>query len=497
MSPSVLYLINPIRHKTLSFTLTLIAFLLAGNAWGQFLPADKNPAGGSKDPLAQTDSAFYYTVKNNHNVPELLNMGGRFYQEKNWPKFTTVMERISELRPHQPEYQWLAAKGHALQDHKSAAYDQLIRLQKLGLAYDPSTDDDFAAVRGTPVYDYIVENLQANGKPFGGSQTAFTIDDAWTGLLYESLAYDPKDHSFLLGSVRDGSVIRVKDGQRQEFIPASNGDTNGPWSITDLAVDAPRNRLWVASTSLPQYSHFSPANQGMAGIFEYELDSGKLVKNYVLPPKARPHLITSLTVAPDGAVYFNNNIRGHILRIDPTLKKIGGVLDSPIFRSINGLATDETGKFLYFSDFEFGLFGIDLEKKQLLDLANPAKFIAGGIDDIIYDDNGLIVIQNGIKPQRVMRIQLSQDKRRPLKVYPIESANPAFDLPSHGVVVGDKLYYSANSQWRKMDGRGLLKDGEKWDDQIILVTDKHYKEQARDLRETEIENYKKKLGLKK
>lgn len=482
------------KNKNFLFCfLALLALLTAHGSMAQLQVQKKS----SKDPLETTDSAFYYTVKNKHNVPELLTMAGRFYQEKDWPRFTTVMEQVSELRPHQAEYQWLAIKGHALQDHKSTVYDRLIRLQKLGLAYDPSTDDDFTAVRGTPVYDYIVENLQANGKHFGESQLAFHIDKAWTGLLYESLAYDPKDESFLLGSVRDGRIIRIKNGKRQEFIPASTGHANGPWSITDLAVDPKRNRLWAASTSLPQYARFSPKNQGMAGVFEYELSSGKLLNRYILPAKARPHLITSLTVAPDGTVYFNNNNRGHILRIDPDLKKIGGVLDSPIFRSINGLTTDETGKFLYFSDFEFGLFGVDLEKRQLLDLANPAKFIAGGIDDVIYDDNGLIILQNGIAPQRIMRIQLSKDKRRPLKVYPIESAHPDFDLPSHGVVVGDKLYYIANSQWRKMDGRGLLKDGESWSDQLILVADKHYKEDARDQREAEIENYKKKLGLKR
>ncbi len=482
------------KHRLLRFALIVCCVLLWGHqTMAQFLPPAEKAAG--EDSLATGDAAFYYTVKNNHNVPELLTMGGRFYQEKNWPKFTTVMERVSELRPHQAEYQWLAAKGHALQNHKSAAYDRLIRMQKLGLAYDPSTDDDFAPVRGTPVYDYIVENLQANGEPFGSSQPAFQIDKAWTGLLYESLAYDPKSRSFLLGSVRDGSVIRIKDGHRQTFISPSQGDQSGPWSVTDLAVDAAHNRLWVASTSLPQYSRFSPENQGMAGIFEYALDSGQLIKRYVLPAKSRPHLITSLTVAPDGTVYFNNNIRGHILRIDPKVKKIAGVLESPIFRSINGLTTDETGQFLYFSDFEFGLFGIDLKKKQLLDLADPARFIAGGIDDVIYDDNGLIVFQNGIRPQRIMRIQLSPDKHRALKVYPIESANPRFDLPGHGVVVADKLYYVANSQWRKMDARGLLKDGEQWSDQLIMVTDKHYKEAARDKREADIENYKKKLGL--
>ncbi len=477
--------------KRLFFFLVMI---LTVNAQAQRLPAQSDATTGA-DPLERMDSAFYYTIKNNKNVPQLLNMAGRFYQEKNWSKFTTVMERVSELRPHQAEYQWLAAKGHALQDHKSATYDRLIRLQKLGLAYDPASDDDFAPVRGTPVYDYIVKNLQANAEPFGASTEAFRIDKAWTGLLYESLAYDPKTGDFLLGSVRDGRIIRINSGKRKDFIPPTAGDANGPWSITDLAVDAARNRLWVASTSLPQFVRYTPQNQGMAGVFEYELDSGRLINSYVLPPNARPHLITTLAVAPDGTVYFNNNHRGHILRIDPKLKKIGGVLDSPIFRNINGLATDETGQFLYFSDFEFGLFGIDLEKKQLLDLANPEKFIAGGIEDVIYDDNSLIVFQSGIAPQRIMRIKLSEDKRRPAKLYPIESANPAFDLPSHGVVVGDKLYYIANSQWRKMDSRGLLKDGEHWSDQLILVADKHYKEAARDKREAEIENYKKKLGL--
>jgi hypothetical protein len=71
----------------------------------------------------------------------------------------------------------------------------------------------------------------------------------------------------------------------------------------------------------------------------------------------------------------------------------------------------------------------------------------GGIDGLYLDNNRLFVIQNGIKPQRIMRLQLDSSGTRVASVAPLAVALPEFDLPSFGTIKGEDLYYFANSQW--------------------------------------------------
>ncbi|MGB5290734.1 MAG: hypothetical protein WBN41_04720, partial [Lysobacterales bacterium] len=70
----------------------------------------------------------------------------------------------------------------------------------------------------------------------------------------------------------------------------------------------------------------------------------------------------------------------------------------------------------------------------------------GGIDGLYLKDNRLYVIQNGISPQRVMRLELNTSGTKVENVRPLAVAQPDFDLPSFGTIKGDSLYYFANSQ---------------------------------------------------
>ena len=90
---------------------------------------------------------------------------------------------------------------------------------------------------------------------------------------------------------------------------------------------------------------------------------------------------------------------------------------------------------------------VDLEGKQARLLEVPATFNVGGIDGIYLNNNRLFVIQNGISPQRVMRLQLDSSGTKVASVAPLAVALPEFDLPSFGAIEGEDLYYFANSQW--------------------------------------------------
>ena len=83
----------------------------------------------------------------------------------------------------------------------------------------------------------------------------------------------------------------------------------------------------------------------------------------------------------------------------------------------------------------------------------------GGIDGLYWYDGTLVVIENGMHPQRVLRLTLSAEGSTITKVMPIAVAHPAFRLPTYGTVAGDALYFIANSQKGSYGQYGELRAG--------------------------------------
>ena len=85
----------------------------------------------------------------------------------------------------------------------------------------------------------------------------------------------------------------------------------------------------------------------------------------------------------------------------------------------------------------------------------------GGIVGIYFYDGCLVVIESGVVPQRLMRLKLSDDGRGVAAAMPLDVAQPAFAVPTLGAVVGDQIYYIANSQKLLYDKLGVMKDPSK------------------------------------
>jgi hypothetical protein len=111
------------------------------------------------------------------------------------------------------------------------------------------------------------------------------------------------------------------------------------------------------------------------------------------------------------------------------------------------------------ADYSLGIFGIDLTKTAPFSLArSPEKLVLGGIDGLYYYDGCLVIIENGMVPQRVMRLKLSADGRGVVAAMPLDVAQPAFSTPTLGAVAGNDLYLIANSQKGLYDKLGVLKN---------------------------------------
>ena len=393
-------------------------------------------------------------IKQSRDVAALSRLAQLYNSQQDMQRFTWVLARVSELMPNSGDLKLQLAMAYAKVDDKTRAYDTLMHMQIQGFGYDIAKDPRFDPIHGTKVWDYIVANLQVNAKQFGEGKVAFELPKGDT--LFEALGWDAKRKQFLVGSARAGTIQRADGaGKLSDFIVA-NAD-NGLWGVDALGVDGTHGKLYVASSAVPQYKGFDEDNAGKAGVFEFDLASGKLLQKYILPQSAGVHRLSSLVVGKDGAVYAADGARKEIYKLDGNALKL--LISNPRLTAITALALSDDGKTLYLADFVMGIFGFDLTKSTAFELAyNPAKLVLGGINGLNWYDGNLVAIEGGMVPRRVMRLKISDDGRSIVGVMPLDVTQPAFANLGQGAVVDDGLYFVANRQDALYDKNGVLTD---------------------------------------
>lgn len=377
------------------------------------------------------------------NVPALLVKANAAYAAKDYLSFRETLKSLHRLRPNNAQYTYQLVIAHALLNEKSEAYNLMHNMQRQGLAYDFMASDDTVNIRGTQVFDHINDLMKMAADPVGESEQVFVLPE--NVVLPEVISWDESRQKFLIGTVAEGQIFAVdKNGQTSELLRAN--DENGLWAIFDILVDHARNRLWVTSASEPGFSRYDPIDKGRSALFEFSLDTLELIHRYPVPVDGRSHILGSMVLSPNGDIFIADRSLPLIYKKTVGEQKIKPVLALTEMISQRGIAMQPDGRILYVADREMGIMVIDLEARQARLLEVPDTLNLGGIDGLYLKDNRLFVIQNGNKPQRVMRLQLDASGTKVESVRPLAVAQPEFDFPSFGTIEGENLYYFANSQ---------------------------------------------------
>ena len=371
---------------------------------------------------------------------------------------TRAWERAVKLRPHLGRYKFELAAAYAQQDMKRHAYNALMELQGQGYSYDISKDKRFDKVATTEVYDYLVKGFEANRARFGEGKLAYTLPKDVE--LLESLAWDPTRKQLLVGSAREGKVYQVGADGRLKALVAADKD-NGMWAVFDIAVDAQRGVLWVASTAVPHYRGYNAETDlGRAGIFKFDLKTGKFLKKFLSPSIAgQAFFLSTLTLGKDGELYAADGVNNAVYQVrDDQFRRL---FHAPRLASIRGMAVSGDGKILFLGDHERGVIGYELAAGKPFDIAVPKNLALGGIDGLAWWNGQLIVVQNNMQPNRVMRLKLADDARSITGVQALAVNQPEFSLPTLGTLAGDTYFFIANSQKGQYDRFGLAHDANK------------------------------------
>lgn len=471
--------------KKMNKLLPLLLLLFSTNLFAQAL---------EKDQLSASDKKFQQEIMRANYVPQLLQVADGTMKKGELKRHLMVWQRITQLQPNDPEFQFELARAYALMDEKTGAYNALVKLQNAGLSYQIEGDETFKNIQGTKVYDYIVDGMKDNATAYGEGQVVATVDDSFSGMLFENLVYDKNNKRFLLASIRSGEIYQIDEQQNLSPFISDGNPENGPWGAVDMVLSRDKQSLWVASASMPQYNGVSEQNLGSAMISHYRLSDGELIKRYSLDDLKTPKLLTALHIGHDESVYFLSLFEQTIYQLKPDSEKPEKVIELPGLTAIKAITSNADDSYLYVADFEKGPYVIDVKNQKVGAMDPKSERFFTGISDLFYVDGDLVGIQSGVSPARIMRFDLAQDLLIKMS-FPVEASHDAFATLGNGTLIDNDVYYVANSQWGKMDMAGNLIEGEQWQPLKIIKSPIDYRMQEHIENQKRIEEIKKKRGI--
>jgi len=385
------------------------------------------------------------------------------YKAKDYAAAIDSLNKALELIPDHPSLFYNVAAISALQGKKTEAIASLSKIAEMGLALRPEKDPDFDSIKDSPEFKAILKRFEDSRAPVVKSSTAFTIHEK--GLITEGLAYDPVEETFFVSSVHKRKILSVsKTGETTTLAT----EQDGLFSALGMAVDAKRRHLWVTTTAFPQMVNFKKEEERQSAVLKFDLRTKKLVKKYVLSHATKKHALGDLTIQSNGDVFTTDSLSPAVYVISAQKDEIELFLEDSGFASPQGLAFSSDERHLFMADYSTGLFDIDVKTKKAAHLAPLAGATLLGIDGLYFHNGNLIGVQNGVTPQRVIRVSLSKDLGRIERLEVVEANNPVFLEPTLGVLVKDTFFFIANSQWPLVDENGKLAAEDKLRDPVVL-----------------------------
>ncbi len=388
---------------------------------------------------------------------DLFTRTEQAYRDKNYAQFIEFGTQLAEASGD-PGMFYRLAEAHCQTGDTARAIQYLKKLASMQVTYPVQDNPALSILKSNKAFPALVRQFGINARPVQRSQRAFTITDKT--LIPEGIAYDPLSGRFFIGSLAQDKIIVIdKRGRNKDFIRRGQ---DGIWQVLGMKVDPVRKDLWVCSASERD------TLDGYAGVFRYDLKSGKLKKKYTVDNKGGLHLFNDLVIDPKGNVFLTDSKAGKVYTITTRSDSLTP-LDIPVrFIYPNGLALSEGEKFLFVADFT-GLTKVDLSNRHVTKITAEGVTYLNWIDGMYFHANSLIVIQNpGQQADRVARLYLDSQSERIIRSEVLQSFHPHFNIPTTGTFKGNTFYYIANSQLRNLKPDGTITTPESLKEVVIL-----------------------------
>jgi DNA-binding beta-propeller fold protein YncE len=377
------------------------------------------------------------------------------------------LERASRLLPSLPSLVFHTAQAHAIAGDAARAVRSLDRLATFGLGYHIDTVSAFATLSGRPDFAAVSRRFAALREPVGPGAVAFTVDQR--DLQPESIAFDPADGSWYMGSIYRQKIVRIRsNGVVEDFVSERE---HGLMSILGMKLHPARRELWANACNLGDNlptALMDSATVGRASIFRLEIPSGRMLDAFMAGSDTSGVCFNDLAIAPNGDVFATAG-PGGVYRLNAATGTLSQLAAAPDLLP-NGIALSPDGRRLYVAN-AYGAELMDMTTGTRRAIAVPAGGTLAGIDGLYVHRNTLVGIQNGIAGagERVVQAFLNDAGDRAVRIAVHEANSPQYADPTTGTIVGDTLFYVATTQLRIFDEQGRMWPAERLRDQTVLA----------------------------
>ena len=319
------------------------------------------------------------------------------------------------------------------------------RLADMGYALAPETLQQLAPLLGPDAAD-LGQRMSADRREIQASTVFVTIPTEHR--LVEGLAWDTRNNRLYAASIVGRELLRLggQGWERVEGIAAG--------SLSGLAIDGPRRRLWMASAVFEQTPNPETAFRGLIAL---DLDTGRVVRRVAAPGDATP---SDITIGPDGTVYVSDPLSGAVYRASLAADRLDILVPPGRLRSPQGLAVTADAFRLYVADYNYGIAIVDLATRGMHRLAAERPMMLSGIDGLLRVDSDLVGVQNGTNPRRIVRIRLDRGGNRAIGLEVIERSHRDWGEPTLALVKDGDLLYVADAQWERFGAGGQVNGAE-------------------------------------
>jgi hypothetical protein len=201
--------------------------------------------------------------------------------------------------------------------------------------------------------------------------------------------------------------------------------------------------------AVPEMAGYTAALKGRAAFAEISLVTGELRRVVDLPDDLREHGLGDLAIAADGTVYGTDNRAPIIWQLSPGAEEPEALVEFPGFGSLQGILVQE--RTLIVSDFTNGLFRVDLGTRTVTPLAAPPEVTLLGLDGLASAPGGLVAVQNGVTPQRVLHVALRAGRDRITSVTVLARAVPYLEDLALVTLINGRPTVVAGAGWDLFD----------------------------------------------
>jgi sugar lactone lactonase YvrE len=387
-----------------------------------------------------------------------------YYQAKQYDSLLINMNKVLELRPNHPTMLYNLAVSYVLNNKNDEAFKILHKMAKMGLFYQVEKDQDFDAVLNNDEFKIILNELKENSLPTNNSSIQLEYPEK--DLITESVALDPETGTFYLSSIHKRKIVKIDANGKTEDFKSEMED--GLWSVFGIKIDHKHRLLYACTSPMPQMINYNKEDDGKGALLKYDLDSGKLLKIYSLDNKGTSHIFGDLAIDKLGNVYVSDSKENSVYRLSYLTDEISQIIKPGKFVSLQGLDLDGSNNNLYLVDYALGLYRFNFNSGKLIYIEPSEYFVPQGMDGLYFYNNSLITTQNGVNPQRVIRIYLNDEQDKVASWKTLEANNSLFDEITLGVLHNNNFYFIANSQWNSFNKDGSIFPMDKLKKPVVL-----------------------------